>query len=80
MSNSQTTSEDGSCCDSTPGILPMSEQQIKAFQHIQGKEATPAGWEPGQPTLSPGPGLVGRVGEVCRPVRREDHILISIIQ
>ena len=39
----------------------MPVQQIKAFQHIQGKEATPAGWEPGQPTLSPGPGLVGRV-------------------
>jgi alkyl hydroperoxide reductase subunit AhpC len=45
-------------------------RQIQAFQHVratQGREATPAGWEPGQLTLTPGPGLVGRVWEVWQP-------------
>ena len=45
-------------------------RQIQAFQHVRatkGAEATPAGWEPGQMTLSPGPGLVGRVWEVWQP-------------
>jgi peroxiredoxin (alkyl hydroperoxide reductase subunit C) len=45
-------------------------RQIHAFQHIrasQGTEATPAGWEPGEPTLKPGPDLVGRVWEVWQP-------------
>ena len=32
-----------------------------------GKEATPAGWEPGKITLKPGPGLVGKVWEVWKP-------------
>jgi peroxiredoxin (alkyl hydroperoxide reductase subunit C) len=39
-------------------------RQIQAFQHIRatgGKEACPAGWEPGKPTLKPGPDLVGKV-------------------
>lgn|GEM_PF-3714185 len=27
----------------------------------KGSEACPAGWEPGQPTLKPGPDLVGNV-------------------
>jgi peroxiredoxin (alkyl hydroperoxide reductase subunit C) len=45
-------------------------RQIKAFQHVRaskGTEATPAGWEPGQPTLRPGPDLVGNVWKVWQP-------------
>ena len=45
-------------------------RQIKAFQKVRessGKEATPAGWEPGQATLKPGPDLVGKVWEVWKP-------------
>jgi peroxiredoxin (alkyl hydroperoxide reductase subunit C) len=45
-------------------------RQIQAFQHVRasgGKEATPAGWMPGQLTLKPGPELVGRVWEVWQP-------------
>ena len=41
-------------------------RQIKAFQLIRdtkGAEATPAGWQPGKPTLKPGPDLVGKVWE-----------------
>ena len=45
-------------------------RQFQAFQHIRatgGKEACPAGWEPGKPTLKPGPDLVGKVWEVWNP-------------
>lgn len=45
-------------------------RQIQAFQHVRatnGVEATPAGWQPGELTLRPGPGLVGRVWEVWQP-------------
>ena len=45
-------------------------RQIKAFQHVRetgGAEATPSGWAPGEPTLKPGPDLVGRVWEVWKP-------------
>jgi peroxiredoxin (alkyl hydroperoxide reductase subunit C) len=45
-------------------------RQIHAFQRVRatkGAEATPAGWEPGKPTLKPGPDLVGRVWEVWQP-------------
>lgn len=45
-------------------------RQIQAFQHVRatgGKEACPAGWEPGKPTLTPGPDLVGKVWEVWNP-------------
>ena len=45
-------------------------RQIQAFQLVRasgGKEATPAGWEPGKVTLKPGPGLVGKVWEVWKP-------------
>ena len=45
-------------------------RQIQAFQHVRaskGAEATPAGWEPGQLTLKPGPDLVGKVWEVWNP-------------
>ena len=47
-----------------------SVRQIQAFQHVRatkGAEATPAGWEPGQMTLKPGPDLVGKVWEVWNP-------------
>jgi alkyl hydroperoxide reductase subunit AhpC len=45
-------------------------RQIQAFQLVrdsEGSEATPAGWMPGQPTLKPGPDLVGKVWEVWSP-------------
>jgi alkyl hydroperoxide reductase subunit AhpC len=47
-----------------------SVRQIQAFQHVRaskGTEAMPAGWEPGKPTLKPGPDLVGKVWEVWKP-------------
>jgi alkyl hydroperoxide reductase subunit AhpC len=50
--------------------LAETVRQFQAFQHIRatgGKEATPAGWEPGKPTLKPGPELVGKVWEVWNP-------------
>lgn len=45
-------------------------RQIMAFQHVRktgGAEVTPAGWRPGDPTLSPGPGLVGKVWTQWKP-------------
>ncbi len=45
-------------------------RQIKAFQLVRaskGKEATPSGWQPGKPTLKPGPDLVGNVWKVWKP-------------
>jgi alkyl hydroperoxide reductase subunit AhpC len=45
-------------------------RQVQAFQHVRatgGKEAMPAGWEPGKVTLKPGPDLVGKVWEVWNP-------------
>jgi len=43
-------------------------RQVQAFQHVRETgEATPAGWTPGKPTLSPGPELVGKVWEVWKP-------------
>ncbi len=45
-------------------------RQIQAFQLVratEGKEATPAGWEPGKTTLKPGPDLVGNVWKVWKP-------------
>ena len=52
-------------------------RQIQAFQQVRatkGSEATPAGWEPGQPTLQPGPALVGKVWEVWNPsMERTKH-------
>ena len=44
-------------------------RQIQAFQVIRktrGAEATPSGWQPGKPTLKPGPDLVGKVWEVWK--------------
>jgi peroxiredoxin (alkyl hydroperoxide reductase subunit C) len=45
-------------------------RQIAAFQHVHktgGAEATPAGWRPGDPTLKPGPDLVGKVWKEWKP-------------
>ena len=45
-------------------------RQIHAFQLVRrtkGAEACPAGWEPGKPTLKPGPDLVGKVWKVWQP-------------
>jgi alkyl hydroperoxide reductase subunit AhpC len=43
-------------------------RQVKAFQHVRATgEATPSGWEPGKPTLKPGPDLVGKVWKVWKP-------------
>jgi len=45
-------------------------RQVQAFQLVhnsEGKEATPAEWQPGKPTLTPGPNLVGKVWEVWKP-------------
>lgn len=42
-------------------------RQVQAFQHVAATgEATPSGWQPGRPTLSPGPDLVGKVWEVWK--------------
>jgi alkyl hydroperoxide reductase subunit AhpC len=43
-------------------------RQLQAFQHVRATgEATPSGWQPGRPTLKPGPNLVGKVWEVWKP-------------
>ena len=43
-------------------------RQIKAFQHVvKTGEVTPSGWEPGDPTLTPGPDLAGKVWKVWKP-------------
>ena len=42
-------------------------RQVKAFQHVRATgEVTPAGWEPGKPTLKPGPDLAGKVWKVWK--------------
>ena len=44
-------------------------RQIKAFQHVRktgGAEAMPSGWQPGKPTLTPGPDMVGKVWEAWK--------------
>jgi hypothetical protein len=43
-------------------------RQVKAFQHVRETgEATPSGWQPGKPTLKPGPELVGQVWKKWKP-------------
>jgi alkyl hydroperoxide reductase subunit AhpC len=43
-------------------------RQIKAYQHVKAtSEVTPAGWQPGEPGLKPGPALVGKVWQVWKP-------------
>ncbi len=37
-------------------------RQVQAFQHVvKTGEVTPSGWQPGKPTLKPGPELAGKV-------------------
>ena len=43
-------------------------RQLKAFQHVaKTGEVTPAGWQPGEKTLTPGPALVGKVWKEWKP-------------
>jgi len=43
-------------------------RQVKAFQHVVATgEVAPSGWQPGKPTLKPGPDLVGKVWTVWKP-------------
>jgi alkyl hydroperoxide reductase subunit AhpC len=43
-------------------------RQLKAFQHVRATgEVTPSGWQPGQPTLKPGPDLAGKVWKEWKP-------------
>jgi len=43
-------------------------RQVQAFQHTRETgEVMPSGWQPGKPTLKPGPDLVGHVWEVWKP-------------
>jgi len=49
-------------------------RQIQAFQHVRktkGAEVCPAGWHPGEPTLKPGPALVGKVWQEWKPKKIE---------
>lgn len=44
-------------------------RQVQAFQLVReskGTQATPSGWRPGKPTLTPGPDLVGNVWKVWK--------------
>jgi peroxiredoxin (alkyl hydroperoxide reductase subunit C) len=42
-------------------------RQIKAFQHVRATgEVMPSGWQPGKPTLKPGPALVGKVWQTWK--------------
>jgi peroxiredoxin (alkyl hydroperoxide reductase subunit C) len=43
-------------------------RQVLAFQHVVATgEVTPSGWQPGKPTLKPGPDLAGKVWKVWKP-------------
>ena len=43
-------------------------RQVKAYQHARETgEVMPSGWQPGKPTLKPGPGLVGKVWKEWKP-------------
>jgi peroxiredoxin (alkyl hydroperoxide reductase subunit C) len=51
-------------------MIAESVRQVQAYQVVRasgGAEATPAGWMPGDPTLKPGPDLVGNVWKVWKP-------------
>jgi len=49
-------------------------RQIRAFQHVRATgEATPAGWQPGKPTLKPAPDLVGNVWKIWKPEKTSDN-------
>lgn len=46
----------------------MSEPMDSCVEPARGPiEVTPSGWQPGKPTLKPGPALVGKVWEVWQP-------------
>jgi peroxiredoxin (alkyl hydroperoxide reductase subunit C) len=48
-------------------------RQVKAFQHVRETgEVTPAGWQPGKKTLTPGPELAGKVWEIWKPEMAHD--------
>ena len=57
----------------TPPVGRQEEEllrQIQAFQLVRaskGAEVCPAGWQPGDPTLRPGPDLVGKVWKSWKP-------------
>lgn len=45
-------------------------RQIQAYMHVRktkGAEVCPAGWNPGDPVLTVGPDLVGKVWKVWKP-------------
>jgi len=43
-------------------------RQVQAYQHVRKTgEVAPSGWQPGKPTLKPGPDLVGKVWQVWKP-------------
>ena len=43
-------------------------RQVQAFQHVRETgEVIPSGWQPGKPTLKPGPDLAGKVWMVWKP-------------
>jgi peroxiredoxin (alkyl hydroperoxide reductase subunit C) len=46
---------------------PTGAVHYQLVRSSKGAEATPAGWQPGQPTLEPGPDLVGNVWKVWKP-------------
>jgi len=49
-------------------LLGETIRQVQAFQHVaKTGEVTPAGWRPGDPTLTPGPELTGKVWEIWKP-------------
>jgi peroxiredoxin (alkyl hydroperoxide reductase subunit C) len=42
-------------------------RQIQAYQHVRETgEVMPSGWQPGKPTLKPGPDLAGKVWKVWK--------------
>jgi alkyl hydroperoxide reductase subunit AhpC len=48
-------------------------RQISAFQLVRETgEVTPSGWQPGKPTLTPGPQLVGKVWQAWKPEQAFD--------
>ncbi len=47
--------------------VPELIRQVKAYQHVRETgEVVPSGWQPGKPTLKPGPNLVGQVWSVWK--------------
>jgi peroxiredoxin (alkyl hydroperoxide reductase subunit C) len=50
-------------------------RQIQAFQLVRssaGAQATPSGWRPGKPVLTPGPALVGKVWDAWKVSQASD--------